>query len=374
MIWNWQHSDWPDFTHDTSALTALEDRFLHRAGILLGTLKHINDAEQSELRVDLISIEALKTSEIEGEILNRDSVQSSIRRNFGLDTDNRRVSPAERGIADMMVDLHHTFDKRLSHAKLFAWHKMLTSGRSDLNDIGRYRTHSSPMQVVSGAIHDPKVHFEAPPSKTMKPEMKRFLQWFNDTAPGAKKSLPLLTRAGIAHLYFVCIHPFEDGNGRIGRAIAEKALSQSLDQPALLALSHTIEKNRKAYYRHLEANNKDLEITDWLIYFSETVLEAQAYAQKLIEFLIAKAKLYDHLRGHLNPRQDKALTRMFREGPNGFKGGLSAENYIRITGTSRATATRDLQDLVDIGALNRTGERRHTRYWLPMTEPENSER
>ncbi len=368
MIWNWQQSDWPKFTYADKALSLLETRFLHQAGMVLGTLKHIGNDEQSELRVDLISIEALKTSEIEGEILNRDSVQSSIRRNFGLDTDNRRVPPAERGIAEMMVDLHRSYDKRLSHAKLFAWHKMLCSGRNDLNDVGRYRTHADPMQVVSGAIHDPKVHFEAPPSDTMKAEMDRFIRWFNDTAPGGKNALPLLTRAGIAHLYFVCIHPFEDGNGRIGRAIAEKSLSQGLGQPALLALSHTIEKGRKAYYRNLELGNKDLEITDWLIYFAETILSAQAYAQTLIDFLIEKTKLYDRLRGELNPRQEKVLARLFRAGPEGFEGGLSAENYIRITGTSRATATRDLQDLVEKGALIRTGERRHTRYWLAVAQ------
>ncbi|MBU2581129.1 MAG: Fic family protein [Alphaproteobacteria bacterium] len=367
MTWNWQQPDWPEFTYDDKALAALEDTFFHRAGILLGTLKHMGQDDQSELRVDLISMEAIKTSQIEGEILNRDSVQSSIRRNFGLDTDNRRIGPAERGIAEMMVDLHRTFDKRLSHAKLFAWHKMLSSGRTDLTDIGRYRTHASPMQVVSGAIHDPKVHFEAPPSATMKSEMDRFLTWFNATAPTGEKPLPPLTRAGIAHLYFVCIHPFEDGNGRIGRAIAEKTLSQGLGQPALLALSHTIEKGRKAYYRNLESSNKVLEITDWLITFAETVLDAQAYAQQLIDFLIEKTKFYDRLSGQLNPRQEKVLARMFREGPEGFRGGLSAENYIRITETSRATATRDLQDLVEKGALKRTGERRHTRYWLPMT-------
>jgi Fic family protein len=311
-----------------------------------------------------MSTEAINTSEIEGEILDRNSVQSSIRRNFGLATDNRRIPPAEQGIAQMMVDLYRTFNEPLSHSKLFAWHKMLTSGRRDLSDIGRYRTHAEPMRVVSGTVHKPDIHFEAPPSKEMTAQMERFIAWFNASATDAKNPLPALTRAGIAHLYFVCIHPFEDGNGRIGRAVSEIALAQSLGQPTLLALSHTIQSARKDYYRNLELSNKDLGITDWLQYFAQTILDAQKYSQRLIEFLIAKVHFYDRLRGQLNDRQDKAVTRMFVEGLEGFKGGLSAENYISITGTSRATTTRDLQDLVEKGALVRTGERRHTRYWL----------
>ncbi len=364
MKWNWQRKDWPEFRYDPSALNELENRFLRQSGMLQGTLRHIGEDDKLHLTVDLMSTEAINTSEIEGEILNRDSVQSSIRRNFGLDTGNQRIPPAEQGIAEMMVDLYRTFDKPLSHSKLFAWHKMLTSGRRDLTDVGRYRTHKDAMQVVSGAIHDPKVHFEAPPSKDMQAEMSRFIDWFNGCAPDAENPLPALTRAGVAHLYFVSIHPFEDGNGRIGRAISEMALSQSLGQPVLLALSYTIQKAKKAYYQNLELSNKDVGITDWLLYFSETVLDAQAYSQQSIDFLIAKIHLYDRLGGQLNERQDKALACMFREGLEGFKGGLSADNYISITGTSRATATRDLQDLVEKGAFVRSGERKHTRYWL----------
>ncbi len=364
MKWNWQQNDWPEFRYDSSALNELESRFLLQSGMLQGTLKHIGEEDKMRLTVDLMSTEAINTSQIEGEILDRDSVQSSIRRNFGLDTGNQRIPPAEQGIAEMMVDLYRTFNEPLSHSKLFNWHKMLTSGRRDLADIGRYRTHEDAMQVVSGAMHDPKIHFKAPPSKDMQGEMSRFIDWFNQCAPETESPLPALTRAGIAHLYFVCVHPFEDGNGRIGRAISEMALSQYLGQPTLLALSYTIQSAKKAYYRKLELNNKDLEITDWLQYFAETILAAQNYSQRLIDFLIAKIHLYDRLRGQLNYRQDKVIARMYREGLEGFEGGLSAENYISITNTSRATATRDLQDLVEKGALVRTGERKHTRYWL----------
>ena len=134
----------------------------------------------------------------------------------------------------------------------------------------------------------------------------------------------------------------------------------------MIALSHTICKNRSAYYKALEANNKHLEITQWLVYFAQTVLEAQRYTQRFIDFLIEKTKLYDRLRGQLNPRQEKVLARIFREGLEGFTGGLSAENYLKITNTSRATATRDLQDLVEKGVFHKTGELKHTRYWLSM--------
>lgn len=366
MEWNWQKPDWPEFSYDETALEEAEAQFLRQSGELNGSLKHIQAGEKDDLTVELISTEAVKTSEIEGEILNRDSVQSSVRRNFGLDTDNRNIPPAEQGIAEMMVNLYETFADPLSHEKLFNWHRMLTGGRTDLNDIGRYRTHEEPMQVISGVIYDPDIHFEAPPSAQMQTEMDRFIEWFNQTAPDGEKALTPLTRAGIAHLFFVCVHPFEDGNGRIGRAIADKALSQCLGHPTLLALSLTIQNAKKDYYRNLELNNKELEITAWLRYFSDTVLSAQDYTQRLIDFLIEKTKLYDRIRDKLNERQAKAIARMFREGLEGFKGGLSAENYISITGTSRATATRDLQNLVEIGALMRTGERRHTRYWLNL--------
>ena len=364
MKWNWQKPAWPRFQWDARALAEREGRFLREAGVVVGALKHVGEDQRSNLVIELISTEAVKTSEIEGEILDRASVQSSLRRNFGLGNEDRRVPPAEQGIADMMTELYRGFGAPLTHEKLFAWHSMVMRGRKDVKDIGRYRTHQEPMQVVSGAIYQPTIHFEAPPSSVMASEMDRFLEWFKATGPGGEGSLPPLTRSGLAHLYFVCIHPFEDGNGRIGRAISEMALSHGLGEPALLALSQTIQSDRKRYYAMLEQSNKELEVTAWLEYFAETVLDAQAYALRLVDFLIAKTRLYDRLLGSLNERQEKVLARMFREGVEGFKGGLSAENYMAITGTSPATATRDLADLVMKGALRRTGERRHTRYWL----------
>jgi len=198
----------------------------------------------------------------------------------------------------------------------------------------------------------------------MPAEMKRFIDWFNDTAPGGKNPLPALTRAALAHLHFVCIHPFEDGNGRIGRALAEKALAQNLGQPSLIALAYTIERKRKDYYAALERNNKNLEIIGWMKYFASTIIEAQNNTIRRVDFYVAKAKFYEKFRDQLNERQAKVIARMFREGIDGFKGGLSAEKYISISKTSRATATRDLQDLVEKSALTKTGELRHTRYFL----------
>lgn len=364
MLWNWQQKNWPNFQWNNHALEELEARFLRQSGVFIGATRHLNETDKTVLTVDMMTGEAIKTSEIEGEYLNRDSVQSSIRRNFGLQTDHRRVQAAERGIADMLVDIYRNYDKPLTHRTLFSWHKMLTSGRHDLLDIGRYRTQGDPMQVVSGSLHKPKIHFEAPPAINIKKEMAQFIAWFSSTSPNGNEPLPALTRTGIAHLYFVSIHPFEDGNGRIGRAIAEKSLSESLEQPAMIALAQTIQRNRKSYYRALEQNNKDTEITAWLIYFAKTVLSAQEYTQEMVYFLIEKTRLYDRLRGQINERQEKVLIRMFREGLEGFKGGLSAENYISITGTSRATATRDLQGLVEMGALIKSGELKGTRYHL----------
>ncbi len=366
MIWNWQKPEWPTFNFDKDALASYEAAFLQNAGYLQGVLTHMSTEEKSGLTIDTMCEEAFKTSEIEGEHLNRESLQSSIRRNFGLNAEKNKVRPAEQGIADMMTDLYNGFAQPLTDQTLFAWHNMLMQGNTHIKDVGRYRTHKDPMQVVSGALHKLNVHFEAPPSETVPHEMKRFIQWFNDTAPGGKTPVPALARAGIAHLYFVCIHPFEDGNGRVGRSLIIKSLCQNLSQPTLLALSYTIQKRRKFYYEALEKNNKGNEITTWLIYFAKTVIDAQVYTQQLIHYIIEKGKFYSQVKEHLNERQEKVLARMFKEGPDSFPYGINAEKYISITGTSRATATRDLQDLVDKGVFTRTGERKATRYQINM--------
>ena len=364
MAWNWQQPGWPAFVYDSGAMADLEQEFLRRSGEFIGAFKHVVPEDQEALKIELIGDEALKTSEIEGEVLDRESVQSSLRQQFGLDSEQRRIPPAERGIAQMMVSLYHTFAEPLTHETMLAWHRMLMSGERHVSLVGGYRTHSDAMQIVSGSPHDHRVYFEAPPSAQMWAEMAVFIAWFNESRPGGKAGVPALTRAGIAHLHFVSIHPFEDGNGRIARALAEKSLAQSLGYPSLIALAYTIERARKAYYDVLARNNKAIEVTDWLVYFGDTILAAQRNTIRRVDFCVAKARLYGRLRGQLNDRQEKAIARMFREGVDGFKGGLGAEKYIRITGASRATATRDLQDLAAKGALRKTGALRHTRYHL----------
>jgi Fic family protein len=194
--------------------------------------------------------------------------------------------------------------------------------------------------------------------------MERFLAWFEDTAPAGSRPLPALTRAGLAHLWFESIHPFEDGNGRIGRAIIEKALAQGLSAPVLTAVAGTLLKHRKRYYGALEAASRGLEVTDWLLWFAATVIEAQRRCLAQVELILGKARLLERVRGKLNARQEKAVLRMFAAGPEGFTGGLSAGNYRSITGAAPATATRDLSDLVALEVLRRTGERKATRYHL----------
>ena len=363
--WNWQQKIWPEFAYNIKDLRELEYQFLQNTGTVSGVLKHIKKDSKDDLLVEILSNEALKTSEIEGEILNRESVQSSIKKNLGLVTEQRKIPPAEYGISEMMVDLYMNYNKPLSHEQLFEWHKMLTNGRRDLTDIGRYRTHEDPMQVVSGRLDKPKVHFEAPPSNKIPNEMEQFIWWFNNihNNNGDAEVLPL-TKAGMSHLYFVSIHPFEDGNGRIGRAIAEKSIALSIHQPTLLSLSHTIEAHKKDYYHSLEEHNTTLEITDWLIYFGKTILDAQQDTLKRIDFIIEKTKFFDRFSHQLNERQLKVIKRVFKAGHTGFKGGLSADNYTRIAKTSASTATRDLKDLVEKQILIKRGTLKSTRYTL----------
>jgi len=365
ILWNWLLKNWPQFTYDKELLKKLEQTFIQNSGTVVGALKHITNNSKDDLLVEILSNEAMKTSEIEGEFLNRESVQSSIKRNLGLKVEKRKIPPAEYGISEMMVDLYLNYDKPLSHDQLFEWHKMITNGRRDLTNIGAYRTHVEPMQVVSGRLDKPTVHFEAPPSERVHSEMDQFITWFNEvhTTKNDLDMFPLI-KSGIAHLYFVSIHPFEDGNGRIGRVIAEKSIALSTKKPTLISLSHTIEANKKNYYTFLENHNKALEITDWLVYFGKTILDAQENTLKQIDFIIEKTMFFDRYSTQLNDRQLTVIKRIFEEGHTGFIGGLSAKNYVRIAKTSESTATRDLNDLVEKEILIKTGTFKSTRYSL----------
>lgn len=365
--WNWQREDWPDFSYDIEKLAAIEAQYIKASGVSLGLLASFQDQDRSELSAQLIIDEALHTSEIEGELLNRESLQSSIMREFGLGENYviAGIPPREAGIAKMMKILYAGYKHPLTHEMLLAWHDRLMHGRWKIR-AGEYRTLKEEMRVVSGRFDKPRIHFIAPPSETIPREMDIFIDWFNRTAPDGTSPLMPLARAGIAHLHFVSIHPFEDGNGRISRALVTKILSQALDAPALNTLSSVINANKKAYYSALDVQAKGSEITPYLLYFAGAVLASQQLTIQKLKFLLAKAKFFHTFQNQLNSRQEKVVLRIFREGVNGFAGGLSVKNYISITKTSRATATRDLKDLVEKKALAKTGKLKSTRYTLNL--------
>lgn len=365
--WNWQQDDWPDFRYDKTAIEALETDYIKASGISFGIMKSLSEEDRAEFSVELICDEALKTSEIEGDILNRDSLRSSIMREFGLTEKIRPIgtTPEEEGIAKMMRALYSDFGSPLTHEMLFNWHDNLMRGRWKVK-AGEYRTHDDEMKVISGRVDKPVVHFVAPPSKEVLQEMDRFIAWFNSTSPEGGTPLPPVARSGIAHLHFVSIHPFEDGNGRIGRALVTKILSQSLGAPVISTVSSTINADRDAYYKSLEVQSRGNEITPYLVSFGRTILESQELTVRKLDFLITKANFFKTFEGRINPRQEKVILRIFKEGLKGFEGGLSVKNYISITKAPRTTATRDLKDLVDKGAFTRSGKLKATRYSLNL--------
>lgn len=222
------------------------------------------------------------------------------------------------------------------------------------------------MVIVSGSIGKEVVHYEAPPSDIVPNEMQQFVAWYNSYAIASHAIKESLIKTAIAHLYFETIHPFEDGNGRIGRAIAEKCLSESLGRSLVLSISTTIEKDRSAYYAALKQAQRTLEITEWINYFSQIVLDAQRQAKKTIRFTLEKAKFLDRFMPRLNDRQIKVILKMLDYGVEGFEGGMTARKYMSITKTSKATATRDLQDMVKKECLSQTGAGRSVRYELNL--------
>ena len=360
MKWNWQLANWPQFIYDPLLLTDLEKKFLQGVGGAFAVLKHLEDVKKRQFIVDILCSEGINSAEIEGEVLLRESLQSSIKRHFGLSIDNKKIPSKEEKVGDLMWKIYDTYDQVLTHEMLYEWHKLLMNNESKISDIGKYRTHKEPMQIISGRYDKQTLYFEAPPSKSVYKEMNRFIKWFNDS----RNENSILIRAAIAHVYFESIHPFEDGNGRLGRALVEKSLSQSLKKPTLIAVSQVITRRKKEYYSALGECNKTLNINKWVKFFAEVIVEAQEESLRLVNFLMAKSQLMNNLIGKINRRQEKVLLRMFAEGPMGFSGGLSAENYIAITKTSRPTATRDLTDLVEKRALYKTGQLRYSRYRL----------
>ncbi len=352
MTYNWQQENWPDFSYDLAKIEEKLYLFSEKIGAVSGVLKALPEDAQLSAIVDNMVAEAIKTSEIEGEYLSRNDVMSSIRNNLGLNK-NPDLVPDKRakGIGQLMVSVRTTFSASLNQESLFSWHKMLLGTDNNIN-VGQWRISPEPMQVVSGTYGKEKVHFEAPPSDRVQEEMGKFITWFNETVPGGKAQIiQAPVRSAIAHLYFETIHPFEDGNGRIGRAISEKALSQGIGRPALLALSKTIEANKAAYYEALKTAQRSNEITAWIIWFLDMVIAAQTDTEQQIDFTLKKVKFFDSFRGQLSERQLKVIRRMLDEGPEGFEGGMNARKYGSLMKVSKATATRDLQELLSIGVL-----------------------
>jgi Fic family protein len=365
MVWNWELADWPNFKYEPDQITHLDRQFLLEVGGCFAYLKTIDDQEYKRFAVEMLSLEGVESSRIEGEILNRESLQSSIKQHFGLHVSVKlKISDKESRMAALLCDVYESFPQPLTHEMLWRWHAMLFDGTSYLDNFGTYRSHEEAMQIVSNRYGSSKVFFEAPSSKRVFSEMEKFIEWFN-SGDGSRS---ILGKASIAHVYFESIHPFEDGNGRIGRILVEKILSQGVGQPLLMAVSNLLEKKKKEYYAALEACNRTLDVQPWVIFFSGVILQAREESMHLLLFIIEKSKMMHSLSGKMNPRQIKVLLRIFEEGPTGFKGGLSAENYIKIAKTTRATATRDLIDLVELGALKKTGSLRHTRYYLNIRD------
>ena len=366
-MYNWEQKDWRQFQYNEIEFTAIALNFTALAGESQGYIQSLSGDEQAETVLSVLVKEAIKTSAIEGEFLSRVDLVSSIRKNLGYTTPSYRIKDKRaEGIAILLVKARENIESDLTEMQLFEWHKLLMMGNNAINS-GQYRSHSEPMQVISGAIGREIIHFEAPPSAQVPAEMQAFFEWFNETKPGGKLYISnLLIRAAVAHLYFETIHPFEDGNGRIGRIIAEKTLAQGLKRPILMSLSTAIEADKKAYYSALKNAQRTNDLTDWIHYFSETILKAQQDFMATINFLLKKITFFNTYQSQLNEAQSKVINRMLEEGETVFVGGMNAKKYQSITQVSKATATRHLQDLVDKGILMPNKGGRSTNYQVDL--------
>lgn len=369
MNYNWQQPDWKSFTYSLRDIEGQLLKFAERIGKISGSVQALPKQAHLDVVITTMVNEAVKTSKIEGEFFKRSDVVSSIRNGLGLNARLERVGDQRAiGISELMLDVHRTYEEPLTVEKLFAWHKMLLKGNKSI-ETGVWRSHSAPMQVVSGSIGNEKIHFEAPPSKQVPQEMEAFVKWFNNTSSdGPNPIVYSIVRSAIAHLYFESIHPFEDGNGRIGRAISEKIISQNAGTAIPISLSLSIEKNRKEYYKALETAQKNNDLSEWIRYFLSMALQAQAQAAELIGFAIKKARFFEVFQAQLNARQLKVIKKMLEQGPEGFEGGMNARIYIGLTRTSKATATRDLQDLKEKGILLSFRGGRSTNYQVSLDQ------
>jgi len=358
LAWIWQQPDWPRFRWDEARLAPLLSRARLAQGKVLGAARLL-DANLTREAVAAILVEdGLTTSAIEGERLDLDALRSSVARRLGLPTAGLPTPPrAVDGLIDVLLDATRRHDASLTAKRLFGWQAALfPTGYSGLHAIrvGELRG-DDPMQVVSGGIGKEKVHFIAPPREALDVQVEQFLSWFN--APPA--DLDGLVRAGLAHLWFVTLHPFEDGNGRLARAITDMALSQDERQPMrLFSLSAQILRQRESYYDILERTQRGaMDVTEWLAWLLIQVEAAAIAAEQTVANTLAKARFWlKHQATTLNERQRKVLNRLLDAGPNGFEGGITTRKYMHLTKSSRATAYRELADLVEKGCLHPTGK------------------
>jgi len=311
MKWIWQHSDWPNFRYDKRAFDECNTLFRLNSERLMGRLEALPKVYQEDVTIDLLLSEAIKTSAIEGEMLDRKSVRSSL---LSLISDDVIPDASDRnaaGAASLLVDVRKRWGEPLSHGLLGKWQSMAVPEQRYVSiQRGAYRNDPSPMQIVSGAYGREKIHYEAPPSVRVSDEMEKFLDWYKQTSRLEQgQKIAGIVRAGIAHLWFESIHPFDDGNGRVGRAIADHALSQSLGYPTTACLATAIESKKKRYYEELEkASSGHLDINGWLDYFTNTVSMAQEIAREEIDFILVKTRFYDAYAELLNKRQAKMVS------------------------------------------------------------------
>jgi Fic family protein len=356
--------EWPQFCWNHEQLASLLARVRHHQGRLIGRMEGLGFSLKNEAVLQTLTQDVLKSSEIEGEILDQDQVRSSIARRLGLDIG--ALTPADRhveGIVEMMLDATGQYDQPLTTERLFGWHAaMFPTGRSGMHRIrvGTWRDDShGPMQVVSGAIGRERVHYEAPAAERLYAEMALFLDWFNSEMP-----VDPVLKAGLAHLWFVTLHPFDDGNGRIARAIADMALSRSeQSSQRFYSMSSQIRQERNEYYHMLEHTQKGtLDVTIWLEWFLSCLDRAIEGAQVTLTGILQKAEFWSRISAHpLNERQHTILNRLL----DGFDGKLTTSKWAKLGQCSQDTAYRDILDLVERGILTRNSEGgRSTSYSL----------
>lgn len=374
--WIWQQPDWPHFGWQAERLTPLLRDCAQAQGRLLGMAGAAGSELSAQNELDALLQNIVTSSAIEGEQLNVGSVRSSLARRLGLGLDgDSQVSARSEGLAELMLDASQHFQQPLTLARLLHWHRLLFPAQEqDLLPrrvrVGALRG-DEPMQVVSGRLDRPTVHFEAPPRDGLEQQLAAFLDWFEASRSDA--TLDPLLRAGIAHFWFVTLHPFDDGNGRLTRTITDLALAQAERQSLrFYAMSASILDDRKGYYQILEAcQQAALDITSWLEWFLHTLLRSLQQALARIDRVLAKSRFWQqHRQQALSAEQTKVLNRMLDGGERGFEGGISAAQYQAVAKVSKATATRHLGDLLDKGCLVRLpGGGRSTRYQINWPAP-----